>query len=283
MKFLVNADEDSISLGLVFARAFSAGVTLLESNETRGRGEVALGQFRSAGIHADLIQRETDWLHAVRLVSRAYHYDLVVEGRMWRRGLGPLVFGVVPQALLSDVRTNLLIAQYEKSKIRRILLAVAGGPSSQQVLRWGGLAAKAFDAQPVLLHVTERPPAMFAGLAAATENLSRFMRSNTVEARAFQIAAQSLRLIGIEPELKLAHGTVVDEVVAEARSGNYDLIVLGSSFAGNPSARLFMESVTDRVVTHAPCPVFIARSSTAAGGGTADQTKKPTPSAPGPP
>ncbi len=268
MKFLLNADEESISLGIAFARAFSSGVTLLESNETRGRGEIALGQFRSAGIHADLIQRNADWLRAVRVVTRAYHYDLVIVGRMWRRGVGGVLFGTVPNALLSDVRTNLLIATQPKSTIRRILIAVAGGTSSKQVLRWGGLAARAFDAQPVLLHVTERLPAMFAGLSVATENLSRFMRSNTVESRAFQVAAQSLRIIGIEPELKLAHGTVADEVIAEARAGSYELLVLGSSFAADARARLFMESVTDRVAAHAPCPVLIARSSVPAGEGS---------------
>ena len=259
MKFLVYAEEDSVLMGIRFSRAFSAGVTVLETPEAAGRGEVALGEFRSAGIHADLIVRKRDWLRALQVVTRAYHYDLAILTKLWGRGMSGLFFGGVPRALLADVRSNVLIVRPEVTRIRRVLLAVAAGPSRLQVLRWGGLVAKAFDAQPVLLHVTEQLPAMFGGLGVAVENLSQFMRSNTVEARSFQIAAQSLRLLEIEPELKLAHGEVVDELLAEARSGNYDLIVIGSSYAANASMRLFLEGVTDRLVQNAPCPVLVVR------------------------
>lgn len=259
MRFLVNADEESLTLGILFTRAFSAGVTVLESEETAGRGETALGEFRTAGIHADLIQRSSDWLRAIRVATRAYQYDLVIVGKLWRRGMTGLLFGNVPRSLLSEVHTNLLLVRQERTRIRRILIAVGAGPTRHQVLRWGGLAAKAFDAQPVLLHVTERAPKMFAGLEGVDESLTQFMRSNTIEARTFQIAAQSLRLIGIEPELKLAHGSVVEELRFEARSGSYDLIVLGSAFAAATSARLFLENVTEPLVQHAPCPVLVVR------------------------
>ncbi len=261
MKFLVYADQDSISLGILFARAFSAGISVLESSESPGLGEVALGQFRTNGIHADLIQRKSDWLRAIRVATRAYHYDLVILPKLWRRGVAGMLFGAVPRQLLAGVPTNLLIASDGHNRVKRVMIAVAAGPARHQVLRWGGLAVRAFNAQPVLFHVTERLPAMFAGLSVAVENLSQFMRSNTSEARAFQIAAQSLRLLDLEPELKLAHGSVVEEMVAEARSGSYDLIVVGSSYAAGVSARLFYESVTDRLVQNSPCPVLIVRGS----------------------
>ncbi len=259
MKFLVNADEESITMAIPFAQAFSAGVTVLESAETKGRGDTALGEFRSAGIHADLIRRESDWLRALRVATRAYHYDLVIVGKMWRRGVSGLIFGNVPRPLLADVRTNLLIVRRERPKIKRILITVGGGATGKQVLRWGGLCARAFDAQPVLLHVTGSVPGMFSGLAAAEENLSRFMLSNTAEARMFKLAAQSLRLISIEPELKLARGSTVEEILYEARTGNYDLVVVGSSFAAPTTMRLFMENVTEPLVSRLPCPVLIAR------------------------
>ncbi len=261
MKFLVNADEESLTLGVLFARAFSAGITVLESRETAGRGEIALGEFRTAGIHADLIQRPSDWLRAMRVANRAYQYDMVIVGKLWRSTMTGLLFGNVPRSLLTDVHTNLLLVRQERTRIRRILIAVGAGPTRHQVLRWGGLAARAFNAQPVLFHVTERAPKMFAGLDGVDESLSQFMRSNTIEARTFQIAAQSLRLIDIEPELKLAHGSVVEELRFEARNGKYDLIVLGSAFAAGTSARLLMENVTERLVQNAPCPVLVVRES----------------------
>jgi universal stress protein A len=272
MKFLVNADEESIELGILFARALGASVTVVESAQippsagpktprsgAQGRGETAVAQFRAAEIDAELIQRKSDWLRALRVVTRAYRYDLVIVGKMWRRGLTGLLFGSVPHSLLADVRANLLIARQVRIKFGRLLIAVAAGPGQKQALRWGGLVARAFEAQPVLFHVTEHAPGMFDGLAAVDESLSQFMRSNTVEARAFAGAAQSLRMFDLEPELKLAQGSVVDEMVTEARAGNYDLIVLGSSYSAAMSARWLMPRVTEGVVKHAPCPVLVVR------------------------
>lgn len=259
MNFLVNADEESIELGILFARAFSASVAVLETAEASGRGETAVGRFRVSGIHAHLIERKGDWLRALRVVTRADQYDLAIVGKTSGGGVTDLVFGSVARSLLAEVRADLLIVRQARMKIARVLMAVGAGPAQKQVLRWGGLAARAFGAQPVLFHVTERAPSMFDGLAAVDEDLAQFMRSNTVEARAFQIAAQSLRILDLEPELKLAHGSVVDEMMIEARTGKYDLIVLGSSYSAARSARWLMERVTERVVKLAPCPVLVVR------------------------
>ncbi len=262
MKFLVNADDESIGLGLAFAREFRSPMIVLESEETRGRGEAAAERLRAAGVDAELIQLASEWLPALRAVSGAQKFDLVIVGKMWRRGMSGFLFGTVPHALLADIHANVLIVRRRREKIKRLLIAVGSGPTGFQVLRWAGLIAKAFGAQPTLIHVTERAPRMFSGLDSVDENLTRFINSNSVEAKAFQHAAATLRLIGIEPELKLARGLVVDELIAEARSGSYDLIVLGSSYTAAAASRFFMESVTDRLVQRARCPVLVVREVT---------------------
>jgi nucleotide-binding universal stress UspA family protein len=262
MNLLVNADDESVELGILFARAFRANVTVLQLGEipvSGGNGETAVLQFREAGILVDLIQREGDWLPTLLTVTRAYRFDLAVIPKMRRRGVTGLLLGSIPRSLLSDLRGDLLIALHPRPGIARLLIAVAAGPGQKQVLLWGGQAARAFNAEPVLFHVTGRVPGMFDGLASVDEPLSRFMRSNTVEARAFQNAAESLHSLQLEPELKLAHGSVGDELVAEARAGNYDLIVLGSTYAGSRSVRWLMQRVTESVVKRAPCPVLVVR------------------------
>ncbi len=259
MKFLVYADENSLALGLPLAKAFGAQVTILTSRETAGQGGAAVEQFRAAGIPAEFVERPGDWLRALQVVTRAYRYDLVVVGKMWQRGVAGLLFGALPRRLLSDVRTNILIVRQHRSSIHRLLMAMGGGPTGRQVLRWGGLIAKAFDAQPVLYHVAAQMPGMFFGLSSRKESLSQFMRSNTVEARAFQIARDTLQLVGMQPELKLGYGEVVEEIVEEARSDSYDLIVIGSSYSGGTTVRLFSEPVTDHIVQRSPCPILIVR------------------------
>jgi universal stress protein A len=272
MNFLVNADGESVELGLVFAHALHATVTVHESLQLKtpqdgaaGNGERAVRQFREAGIPADLVQREGDWLTNLREVARAYRLDLAIVPEMRQPGLSDWLLGRVPHSLLSDVRADLLIARHARPGVKRLLLAVAIGPGQKGVLRWGGQVARAFNARPVLFHVTGRVSRMFDGLASVDEPLARFIRTNTVEALAFQSAAESLRELELEPELKLAHGSVGDELVAEAQAGNYDLIVLGSTHAGAMSVRWLMQRVTESVVKRAPCPVLVVRGGVGAG------------------
>jgi nucleotide-binding universal stress UspA family protein len=266
MNFLVNADDVSVELGLAFAHALHATVTVLESVDPKTShdgaalpGENAVRHFRDAGIPADLVQREGEWLTTLVAATRAYRFDLAVVPEMRRRGLADWLLGRVPHSLLADVRTDLLIGRHARPGVTRLLMAVATGPGQKELLRWGGQVARAFNARPVLFHVTGRVPHMFDGLASVEEPLARFMRTNTPEARALQSSAASLRELDLEPELKLAQGSVGDEVVAEAGAGNYDLIVLGSTYAGAISVRWLMPRVTERVVNRAPCPVLVVR------------------------
>lgn len=259
MNLIVNADEESITLGLLFAKTFGAGVAVLESAETKGRGQAAVGKFAEAGIEVELIQRKGDWLRALRVATRAFRYDLAIVGKMWRRGVSGFLFGILPRQLLADVRSDLLIVRRPRTDIARLLIAVSTGPAQKQVLRWAGMIANGFNARPLLFHVTEPVPGMFGGLAGADESIAQFLRSNTAEARALQTAAETLRGLKLEPELKLAHGAVEAELAAEARAADCDLIVIGSSYSGARSSRWFMQGVTESVIKHAPCPVLVVR------------------------
>lgn len=259
MKLLVHADSESARLGLEFARALGATVTVMESDDTRGKGETFAAEFRAEGIETSLVRRAMSWLNALRSTTQAEKYDLVLVGKMWQRGLPALLFGSVPPRLLAEISTNLLIAQWWREKVQRCLVAIGGGPSSRQVGNWAGLIAKGFRAQITVFHVTERPPGMFTGLTAMEESLKEFLALDTQEAQGVQYAAQAAREAGIEPELKLAYGLVADQVLAEAQANNYDLIVLGSSYNAPASTRLVMEGVTMRVVQRAPVPTLIVR------------------------
>jgi nucleotide-binding universal stress UspA family protein len=78
-----------------------------------------------------------------------------------------------------------------------------------------------------------------------------------------KVLSESLkRVTKLKPKLnistKLMKGRPADEIVEEAREGNFDLIVMGSRGVGGIS-QLLLGSVSDRVADHAPCPVLIVR------------------------
>jgi nucleotide-binding universal stress UspA family protein len=66
-----------------------------------------------------------------------------------------------------------------------------------------------------------------------------------------------LRELGIESEMKMDDGDPAEQIVAEAKTGGHDLVVVGSRGLG-PVGRLLLGSVSTEVVDRSPCPVLVA-------------------------
>lgn len=58
---------------------------------------------------------------------------------------------------------------------------------------------------------------------------------------------------------KLRHGPVAQQIMSEIREGEYDLVALGSTYAGRGLRRYFASGITDLVVEHAGRPVLVVR------------------------
>jgi nucleotide-binding universal stress UspA family protein len=65
---------------------------------------------------------------------------------------------------------------------------------------------------------------------------------------------------GVQAETKVAQGHPADEILQEARAGDYDVIVVGTRELG-PVVGLLLGSVSRKVVHDAPCPVIVAGKS----------------------
>lgn len=70
------------------------------------------------------------------------------------------------------------------------------------------------------------------------------------------IARKRLEELGVLSETKVAEGDAADTILAEARSGGYDLLVTGSRGRG-PVARLLLGSVSHAVSDATPCPMLV--------------------------
>ena len=68
-----------------------------------------------------------------------------------------------------------------------------------------------------------------------------------------------LRELGLPSEMKLEAGDPAEEIVAEATTGGYDVVVVGSRGHG-ALGRLFLGSVSQGVLHHAKRPVLVVKT-----------------------
>jgi nucleotide-binding universal stress UspA family protein len=109
------------------------------------------------------------------------------------------------------------------------------------------------------------PPAIYADLVRLEEDVTRLLESNSELGINLRTQKQDLEKLGVPTEVHIRHGIVVDQVFAEVRKSNYDLIVTGSSQARGMLRHYIMGDLTLRILNHANCPVLVARAGAVAG------------------
>jgi len=60
--------------------------------------------------------------------------------------------------------------------------------------------------------------------------------------------------------VRIRHGLALDQIFAEVREGEHDLIVTGTSQARGPFRHYIMGDLTRGILNRADCPVLVARA-----------------------
>jgi nucleotide-binding universal stress UspA family protein len=116
--------------------------------------------------------------------------------------------------------------------------------------------ARAAGASLTLLHVV--PPVtreyeLAQDLAHHWQNL---LETDTPQAEHFRGVLQAAEAAGVPAELRVRHGPVVEQILAEVGSGDYQLVGMGSPFGTHNLSRLYRPNVTASVAEQVDCPIL---------------------------
>jgi nucleotide-binding universal stress UspA family protein len=100
---------------------------------------------------------------------------------------------------------------------------------------------------------------MYTGLKKLDEHLSDLLKTDTPVSQHLHNAAKYFEREKVDAQLILRHGSVQEEILNEAQSGNYDLIAIGGSKSAAKLRGWLMGDVTQEIVRQAECPVIVVR------------------------
>ena len=143
----------------------------------------------------------------------------------------------------------------------KILVPVDGSKYSIEAVKVALKYAKATKTDISLMTVTP----FISGLdleisAGAMDKLNESMKSRGegVLAKAQDI----LKAEGVSSKTILASSiSTADDIISFAEKEKTDLIIIGSRGLGGAATRFFMGSVASKVVAHAPCNVYVVKTS----------------------
>ena len=192
-------------------------------------------------------------------------YDLVVIGARKTGSTGPHWRSEKTYEVIKSISPPVLVAMGEWAQLKRFLVCTGGKEFIEEAVQLSGKLASAVGASVTLLHVMAEPPAIYADLMRLEEDVTRLLESNSELGINLRTQKQDLEKLGVPTEVHVRHGIVVDQVFAEVRKSNYDLIVTGSSQARGMLRHYIMGDVTLSILNHANCPVLVARAGAISG------------------
>ncbi len=137
----------------------------------------------------------------------------------------------------------------------RILLAVDGSEHGKHAARVAGDLARAVNARELHIVVACEPVPGYV----TEPNLSEARAARSTQARSIlQEAKDLLGSVPAQIKPEMIEGTIAEAILDTARASQCDVVVMGSRGFGRLEGAL-LGSNSQKVVSHAPCPVLIVR------------------------
>jgi nucleotide-binding universal stress UspA family protein len=272
MKILICNDgmpaaESAIQLGGLLAGPLRAETTLFgiaeKSQDERPLRDALEKQaltLRSQNVALDIIVHAGEPIRQILDQTSKTSYDLVIIGARWTGATGHYWRSEKTYEVIKAIQPPVLVAIGERKHLKRFLVCTGGKEFIEQAIEFTGKLAAAVGASVTLLHVMAEPPAIYVDLVQLEEDVHRLLESKSELGTNLRQQKGELERLGVSAEVRLRHGIVIDQVFEEAREGDYDLIVTGTSQARGLLRHYIMGDLTRSILNHANCPVLVARA-----------------------
>lgn len=189
-------------------------------------------------------------------------YSMLVVGEKQHHGLlTRFILGSTALRVVEHAPCPVVVVKGQIGEVKRILLCDSGFSTDPLVDKVAQQLPRLLDGAESLtvLHVMSQ---MSAGPGIDGHQLradtGELIEEHAVEGELLSHDVQVLAQTGHPAQPKVRHGRVVDEVLAEAREGDYDLVIIGAH-RGSGWRRILLDDIAHQLVVNLDRPVLVAR------------------------
>ncbi|MBA3533402.1 MAG: universal stress protein [Ardenticatenales bacterium] len=194
--------------------------------------------------------------------TEANPYQMVVVGEKQYHSLFTrFVLGATALRVVEHASCPVVVVKGQIGEVRRVLLCDSGHQAPALIERVGQQLPHLLDGVEdiTVLHVMSQ---ITAGFGVDTDlvhaDAEALIREHEAEGEMLQRDVQGLSRQGHPSTPKVRHGLVVDEILAEANEGNYDLIIIGAH-QGSGWRRILLDDIAHQIVVGLNRPVLVMR------------------------
>lgn len=185
-------------------------------------------------------------------------YALMLLGVRPRQRVIPSQFRLLSQKIIRQADVPVMLVRDGCQSLEKVLVCSGGQEISAPVVELSSKLAGRAGLKATLLTVSPSVPSMYTGMAEIEETMEELLETETPMAQHLRASAELLTSRGIEAEIEIRHGDVVEAILEEANVGGYDLIVLGAA-EGMTWRGLLLGNVTQQIINRASSAVLVVK------------------------
>ncbi len=181
-------------------------------------------------------------------------------GVLGRSPLRHWLIGRSFRQILEDVDIPVFYARKTPKKIKKILICFGGLNYTKRAEEIGIEIGKMAEAKVSLLHIIPPVEAEQLPKKALPSNEKDLQETDAQAALVLQQAQAHARTAGVASNIIIRNGNVVNQILAELKEGNYDLVCMGSPFSSEGRRHLYLPNIVAEIAETTDAPLMIARS-----------------------
>lgn len=220
--------------------------------------ERAVGLFKQNGVDYSL---EVQNGNAEEVIPRkAKQGDfIVVLSPLGRPQIRRVLTGRSIRHLMEEIEQPIFYVPESKLPVKKVLICIGGLGYEVNAEHIAMQIAMKSRAEITLLHIVPPVDLDYPTARTVSKHWQTLSQTDTPVGRSLRQAMEIAKADGLTANITARQGNVVEEILAEIKKGNYDLLCMGSSFSANALRQLYAPNVTAEVAEAAACPVLTAR------------------------
>ena len=260
----------SIEYGAWLASALEKKVTLLGVTEHLSPAAIddhhplediferAVELFKQKGVTYSL---EVQNGNAEEVIPRRARQEdcIVVSGPLGRPQIRRMLMGRSIRHLMEEIEQPILYVPESRLPLKKILICLGGLGYEVTAEHIAMQMAMKSRAEITLLHIIPPIDLDYPTAKTVSANWQHLADTNTPVGRSLRQALEIAKDDGLVANVKARQGNVVEEILAENKEGNYDLLCMGSPYSANALRQLYAPNVTAEIADDVTCPILTAR------------------------
>lgn len=163
------------------------------------------------------------------------------------------------RSLLEEIQSPILYVPEVRLPIKRILIGIGGLGYGEAAENIAILVANASNADATILYVVPPTDLDYPSTRGVQGHVNDLIETDTLPGRNLKKALEIAQQAGLNAKAKARQGNIVEEILAEIKEGEYDLVCMGSAYSANTLRQYYAPNITAEVAESARCPVLTTR------------------------